>query len=56
VSEQIDAELLKLERERIEVERARLALLTASLQLQRKAIARKNRSWLEKIGDALYDW
>ena len=56
MSDGLEAERLKLERERLEVERAWLALLTASLQLQRKAIARKNRSWLEKIGDTLYDW
>ena len=56
MSNDLEAERLKVERERLEVERARLSLVALSLQVQRKSIARKNRSWLDRIGDALYDW
>jgi len=56
VSNDIEAERLKLEKERLRIEKAKLLVLAASYEINRRAAIKANRSILDKIDDALFGW
>lgn len=53
-AERTETELLAIERERLRLERVKLAILAAQYEMQRRAYRRANRSIWDRIEDAIF--
>lgn len=51
-----EAERLRIERERLHVEKLKFLMLAELARLERLRQQRANRSWLDRVEDSIFDW
>lgn len=47
-------DMVELERERLRIERAKLAIMALQYELNRRALRAANKSWVDKLDDLLF--
>lgn len=56
MSDDTEAERLRIERERLHVEKLKFLMLAEIARSQRRVEQRAKRSWLDRVEDSIFDW